>query len=204
MKRMLPLILIFCIPVFLSAQQDDSFRLGIKGGPNFSFGTGDVESEIVTGSVFTLGFLMGGSAEFVPISWFSIEFDFLYSYANYGVEVNNTDKVTMSFSSLEMPLILKGRIPLGKGSLFLGAGPDFIFLIGKVTFKNGNYSPAPQAPDQVGHIALVVSAGYDWLLDSGNNFSLDVRYNRGFSSPLGDADIRANRIDLIFGWSVNL
>lgn len=204
MKRILPIFLLLLIPAFLGAQQDDSFRLGIKGAPNFSFATGSVDSEIVEGPAFNMGFLMGGSAEFMPIPWFSVEYDLLYSYSSYGVMVQTDIKYSIRFSSVEMPLIVKGRLPVGNGSLFLGAGPDILLLIGKIEIRDAGNATLKVAPTQAFHTALVVSAGYDWLVDSGNNFSLEFRYHRGFSTPLDSANLRANRFDIMFGWSLNL
>lgn len=203
MKRFLPLILIVCLPVFLNAQQDDSFRLGVKAGPDFSFSTGDVDLGDYASPAFTFGGIGGGFAEFVPIENFSVEFDLLYSYTRYGVKISTGEKVTIEYSAIEMPLILKGRIPSGDGSFFLGAGADFLLIPGKVKLREGN-TTVTLPPDQVFHTSLAISGGYDWLLESGTNLTLELRYHHSFTSPLDEADIHANRFDILVGWSVNL
>ena len=205
MKRLLPVLLFFSLPILAGAQQYDSIRFGLIGGPSFAYSTGEVQGPSVTGGAFTVGGILGGSAELVAIPYMSIEVDILYSLTTYGVEVNNTDKATILHSALEIPVMAKGRIPVDSGAFFLGAGVDLIFILGQIRFKDSSSNAATQIPPrQLFHTAFVASGGFDWILDSGSNLKLDLRYHRTFSSPIAETDLRANRFDVLVGWSVNL
>lgn len=205
MKRILPVLLFLFVPFLLAAQQEDSFRFGIIGGPNFAYSTGEVVSETVTGGAVTVGGMMGGTAELIPIPWMSIEVDILYSLTNYGVEIDNTDQISILYSALEIPVMVKGRIPVNRGAIFLGAGMDMIFVLGKIRFKDSNSNAVSQiSPGQLFHTSFVASGGYDWQLNSGSNLKLELRYHRTFSSPISETDIKANRFDVLVGWSVDM
>jgi len=202
MKRVLILLLVLSVPVFLSAQESDVFRLGIKAGPNFSFGSGTPSNPDIYGTRLTAGFSGGGFAEFVPIDNLSVELDILFTWFNYGIETSLNSDLTLRYAAMELPLILKGRLPLGPGVAFLGIGPDFIILTGHVDLKIGD-SIISQPADRIFNTALILSGGYDWALSRNTNLTLELRYLRSFSSPVNNADINANRFDFLIGWSAD-
>jgi len=200
MKRMLLLFFILVFPVFLFAQESDVFRLGFKVGPNFSFGSGTPANPDI-GTKLTAGFTGGFASELVPIDYFSVELDILFTWFNYGIKTSITDDLTLKYAAMEIPLIVKGRLPLGPGVAFLGIGPDFIFLTGNIYLKSGT-SDIKLPADQIFHTTLIVTGGYEWAL-SDSNISLELRYLRSFSSPSESADINANRFDVLFGWAMD-
>ncbi len=203
MKRTLLIILIFIAPVFLIAQESDVLRLGLKVGPNFFFGSGTPSHPEVTGTRLTAGFTGGGFAELVPVDNLSIEIDLLFTWFNYGVNTSlPTETLILQYTAMEIPILVKGRLPLGPGTAFLGIGPDFIILLGNVNIKLGS-SNITQNADQIFHTAMIFSGGYDWALNRDSNLTLELRYLRSFSSPADSADINANRFDVLIGWSVN-
>jgi hypothetical protein len=202
MKRALLIFLLVSIPVTLFAQESEVFRLGLKAGPNIFFGSGDPSDPNVIGTYATVGFTGGGFAELVPIDNLSIELDVMFSWFNYGVQLTSND-VKLQFVAMELPLLVKGRLPLGQGTAFLGIGPDFIILLGEINVKIGS-SDIPQRADQIFHTGLMFSGGYDWALSGDSNLTLELRYLRVFSSPDSSNDIDANRFDFLIGWSVNL
>ncbi len=202
MKRALLLLVILIVPVFLFAQESDVFRLGFKFGPNFSFGSGTPTNPDIYGTKLTAGFSAGGFAELVPIDNLSVEFDIFFTWFNYGVKSSSTQDITLKYAAMELPLIVKGRLPLGPGVAFLGIGPDFIFLAGNYYLKIGSTDFKLPA-DQIFHTMLIVTGGYDWAIAQHANISLELRYLRSFSSPSDSADINANRFDVLFGWSAD-
>jgi hypothetical protein len=202
MKRTVLLFLLVSIPLTLFAQETEVFRLGLKAGPNIFFGSGNSSDPNVVGTYTTAGFTGGGFAELVPIENLSIELDVMFSWFNYGVQLTSND-VKLQFVAMELPLIVKGRLPLGPGTAFLGIGPDFIILLGDVNVKIGS-SDIPQRADQIFHTGLMFSGGYDWALSRDSNMTLELRYLRVFSSPDSSNNIDANRFDFLIGWSANL
>lgn len=203
MKRTLLIIFILVFPVFLFAQESDVLRLGIKAGPNFSFGSGTPDNPDISGTKLTAGFSAGGFAELVPIDNLSIELGVMFTWFNYGVKLSTpAESLTLQYAAMELPLLVKGRLPLGPGTLFLGIGPDFIILLGNVNIKIGSSTITQQA-DRIFHTVLIVAGGYDWALNRDSNLTLELRYLRSFTSPVNSEDIHANRIDALIGWSVN-
>ncbi len=203
MKRVLLLLFILIIPAFLFAQESDVFRLGLKAGPNFAFGSGTSTNPDIYGTNLKVGFTGGGFAELVPIDNLSVELGILFTWFNYGIKNSLIEDLTLQYAALEIPLIIKGRLPLGPGVAFLGVGPDFIILLGNVNVRIGS-SDIPQSADRIFNTALIFSGGYDWAISRDTNITLELRYLRSFSSPTNSADISANRFDVLFGWSVNL
>lgn len=203
MKRLLLIALILIVPAFLFSQESDVLRLGLKLGPNIFFGTGNSTNPDVTGSRTTVGFTGGGFAEWVPIDNLSVELGVMFSWFNYGMETDVTDsEVTVQYSAIEFPLILKGRLPLGPGSAFLGIGPDFIIVLGNVDMKV-DQTVIPKSPDKTFHVGLMASAGYDWAFTEQSNLTFEVRYLAVFSSADSTYGVNANRFDFLIGWSVD-
>lgn len=202
MKRALLLFVLLIIPVFLFAQESDVVRLGFKFGPNFSFGSGTPTNPDIYGTELTAGFTGGFASELVPIDNLSVEMDILFTWFNYGVKTSSTQDIILKYAAMELPLIVKGRLPLGPGVAFLGIGPDFIILAGKVNLEiSGSTITLPA--DQIFHTTLIVTGGYDWAISQHSNISLELRYLRSFTSPSDTADINANRFDVLFGWSAD-
>ncbi len=201
MKRILLLFFVLLIPVFLFAQESDVFRLGLKVGPNFSFGSGTPSNPDIYGTELTAGFSGGFASELVPVDYLSVELDILFTWFNYGIKTSADADLALKYAAMEIPLIVKGRLPLGPGTAFLGIGPDFIFLTGNYYLVINGSETKLQA-DQIFHTTLIVTGGYEWAL-SDSNISLELRYLRSFSSPSESADINANRFDVLFGWSMD-
>lgn len=203
MRKLLLIVLVLIIPVFVYGQESDVLRLGFKLGPNMFFGSGDSTNPDITGSRTTVGFTGGGFAEWVPIDYLSVELGIMLSWFNYGVETNVTQStVTLQYTAMEFPLIVKGRLPLGPGSLFLGIGPDFILILGQVNMKF-DQTIVPKSPDQVFHVGLMASAGYDWEFAKHSNLTFELRYLAVFTSPDSTYGVNANRFDFLIGWSAD-
>ena len=185
------------------AQKSDTFRLGMKIGPNLFFGSGSADSTTYEGSRLTLGFTGGGAAELFLIENLSIETDLMFTWFNYGADFTAVPQgVTFQYGSFEIPILVKGRVKLGNGYGFLGAGPDLVILLGQVEAKIGN-SSIPASTNQIFHVGLMGTLGYDLMVGHDTNVTFEVRYLRTFSSPNETYDIQANRFDILFGWSKN-
>lgn len=203
MKRLLLVALVLILPVFVFSQESDVLRLGLKIGPNMFFGSGNSTNPDITGSRTTVGFTGGGFAEWVPIDYLSVELGIMFSWFNYGIETDVTySTVTLQYTAMEFPLIVKGRFPAGPGSVFLGIGPDFILVLGRVNMKF-DQTIVPKSPDQTFHVGLLASAGYDWAFSKDSNLTFELRYVRVFTSPDSSYGVDANRFDFLIGWSVD-
>ena len=203
MKRTIIVLLFLIAATTAFAQKSDTFRLGMKLGPNLFFGSGSPDISGYEGSRLTLGFTGGGAAELLLLDNLSIEADLMFTWFNYGVNITAVPQgITFQYGSFEIPLLVKGRLKLGNGYGFLGVGPDFVILLGQVDVKVGN-SSNPVSTNQIFHVGLMGTLGYDLTVGHDTNVTFEVRYLRTFSTPTETYDIQANRFDILFGWSKN-
>ena len=208
MKKYFFISIVFTLILFpaavLFAGDDQVVEFGMKAGVNGFWGSGsDIDGS--DGSYLSVGFTGGGFADYVPVKYFDIEFDIMFTWFNYGIKVSNPlyDKIKLRYGTMELPMLFKGRLPAGNGAFYAGAGPDFIIVLGNGQVITGDARRSFQV-DQVFHIGLTASLGYEWYIPGGTNAYVEARYVRGFDSPLDDNPIYPNRIDILVGWSADL
>jgi hypothetical protein len=203
MKRTIALLVLLTVAFASFAQESDIFRLGAKLGPNLFFGTGTTESTEYQGSEVAFGFTGGMASELVLIENLSVEVDLMFSWFNFAMDVVSVpDGVKLQYVSFEIPVLVKGRLPLGNGHGFLGAGPDFIFVYGEGDLQVWESEIAFYV-DQVFHVGLMGTLGYDLVVGHDTNVTFELRYLRTFGPTSDTNDIQANRFDILFGWSKN-
>lgn len=161
---------------------------GVRGGVNFQTLTGkDAAGTRLDNNVLT-GFNAGVNAE-IPIgTGFYVQPGVLYSMK--GAELNNDDRVKLSY--VEVPVNLVYKPVLGTGRLLLGFGPYAAFGIsGKVEGANGNDTKIEFA-NKVN--TQVPGTTYLKNLDAGANFLAGYEFANNFSfqlnAQLGLVDIR--------------
>jgi hypothetical protein len=207
MKKILVFVFLLMITSgVLFAGNDQVIKFGIKAGPNGFWGSGTSSLENITGTYLSAGFTGGAAMDYMPVKYFDLEMDIMFTWFNYGVLYDNAGsdtKLKIRYGSIEFPLLIKGRIPIKRsGAIFAGVGPNFVLIMGNGQLILGD-SRLTFAVDQIFHVTLAASLGYEIYLNSQSNITFEARYVRGFSSPVPDRDLYANRIDLLFGWSGN-
>lgn len=189
----------------LSAGLRGIFSLGQGCGKGFWDWT-DTQSE---GSLFMLP---GGGAA-LSVEWgFSeylmMETGFLYIYGRCGQTLDDTE-YRYGQHSMELPLLLKGRIPLGRRDLMIALGPSLVFLPGDAVRKvNGTGIPSP-----AGRTVLAgLQAGVDYRIPRTGRRTLVFAFR--FVHPLmspeygwepsGSGNFRINRFDFSLGIQYSL
>jgi hypothetical protein len=156
-------------------------QFGIKAGGNMAKPTGvDAQDPLAT-LKSKVGF-MGGI--FLAINFgkvVTIQTEVLYTMkgANYvALDDSYTDKLYSDY--IEIPLLLKIKIPLPVIQPFVFAGPSVGFKLNEKLMSNGEEIPLTEALLKNNDYGAIFGAG----LNLGRNFMLDVRYSLGMQKVI--------------------
>jgi hypothetical protein len=156
-------------------------QFGIKAGGNMAKPTGlDARDPLAT-LQSRVGFL-GGIFLAVNLSRvFTIQSEVLYTMkgATYvALDDTYTDKLYADY--IEVPLLLKLRIPTPVVQPFIFAGPTVGFKLQEKLMSNGEEVPLTEALFKNNDYGAIFGAG----LNLGRNLMLDVRYSLGMQKVL--------------------
>ena len=164
-----------------NSEKDEYFRIGIKGGLNFSNLINDKDGKT------KISFHGGLSAEFFVIDKFSIQPELLYS--RQGAKANLKDYVWgVGYSEIEADLKLDYiNIPVmfkyyPIEGLSLQVGPQIGFLVNAVMDSStsvfgSKYDSSEDVKDQIEAVDLGMNLGVGYEFSEGVFF--DIRYNLG-------------------------
>jgi hypothetical protein len=153
-------------------------QFGIKGGGNMANLTG-ADLQNITGTLKNkVGFVVGVFLAFNMGSVFTLQLEGLYTMK--GVTATSTDLGTtyvdkLSANYIEIPLLLKFRIPTPLISPFVFAGPAVGFKLSEKITENGQPVPLDQALFKNNDYGAIFGGG----LNIGSHFQIDVRYSMG-------------------------
>lgn len=198
MKRLvLSLLAVAGLGFAASAQTEKPVTFGVKAGvafPNMTISSG---STSVSFDAKT-SFYVGGTAEFAVSDVISIQPGL--TFISKGTKLNNsfgfedsefgtTEKVTLNFNYLELPVNVLANFKLnGSGKIFVGAGPYFAYVLN----ANGKYGSIKEdikfgkdeSEFKRTDFGLNFLAGYQL----NNGLNIHAGYGLGLSS-ITDADI---------------
>jgi hypothetical protein len=196
MKKFFPLFLLAILLIFISdIKAQTTFSLGARAGINFANASVDPEISKTNKSSRT-GFKFGALAEigFIPMLALQIE----PMYATGGTEITgpiqytNNDKITYKLSYLEIPILLKVKIPIKKSSFvpYAFLGPNVAFIMSsKLLFEApGVGSSETDMKDYSSSVSLGLDfgGGGSYKITPSTTVMLDVRYSLGLSNILND------------------
>jgi hypothetical protein len=178
MKRLTTVLVIALLAglVALPRPAGAGIRLGVKAGGNMARPTGlDGQDPVATLKTKT-GFTGG---VFVSLDFsrnVSVQWEALYTMKGaVYVAADDTFADKLYADYLEVPLLLKVRIPLAVIQPFVFAGPTVGFKLHEKLESNGEEVPLPQSLLKGSDYGAVFGAG----LNLGPNFMADVRYSLG-------------------------
>jgi len=183
MKRLMTVLVIAAIVGLAALPQPAAanVQFGIKAGGNMAKPTGvDAQDPLAT-LKSKVGF-MGGI--FLAINFgkvVTIQTEVLYTMkgANYvALDDSYTDKLYSDY--IEIPLLLKIKIPLPVIQPFVFAGPSVGFKLNEKLMSNGEEIPLTEALLKNNDYGAIFGAG----LNLGRNFMLDVRYSLGMQKVI--------------------
>jgi opacity protein-like surface antigen len=200
MKKISILLLIVSLIISSSQiQAQTKISLGARAGLSFSNLSFDpnVPSQITKSS--RTGFKVGGLAEisFIPMLAVQIEPMFSTGGSELSGQIFNNGfssvngKITYKISYIEIPILLKFKIPLaGPVSPYVFAGPNIGFIMSSKESDepSGYASSETDLKDFVSTInfALDFGAGAGFKVTPRIVLMLDIRYSLGMSNVLND------------------
>ncbi|MEJ2663167.1 MAG: outer membrane beta-barrel protein [Spirochaetia bacterium] len=187
MKKIIVLFTALAL-VAVSASAID-FHVGVKAGGSLVMGAG-TKAPDYDSPHFGWGFVGGVAADIGILDFLGVELDVFYSgmydfgYNTTGVNPMATETLTQTVSAIEIPVLVKGSLELGPGSLFLSAGGDFFILLGKkpiITADGDELDSSFVAEyDNTFLYGITAGLGYSFSLGMGT-LSIEIRYKYAFN-----------------------
>jgi hypothetical protein len=178
MKRPITVLLIAALAglTALAVPAAADIRLGLKAGGNMARPTGlDAQDPLAT--LRSRVGIQGGLFLAVDLSrTISIQYEVLYTMkgATYvALDGSATDKLSADY--IEVPLLVKIRIPSKGVQPFVFGGPTVGFKLREKLVSNGVEVPLAEAMLKNNDYGAIVGAG----LNLGRRLALDVRYSLG-------------------------
>lgn len=192
MRKTLALSVVLLALAFLALPQPASagIRFGLKGGVNMAKVTGtDAESMFEEGWKNNLAYCGGILLSFNFGNVLAIQPEVLYTLKGAKVDITDGDLTyvgKLQYQYIEIPLLLKLRLPLGFLTPFVFGGPSVGMKLGDAKFLiSGDASSEETIEDfEKYDYGAVVGGG----LELSRNLWLDVRYSTGLKKLIKDVD----------------
>ncbi|MGA2362806.1 MAG: porin family protein [Candidatus Aminicenantales bacterium] len=179
-------------------------QFGLKGGGNMAKITGADAQDINTTLKNKVGFVAGVFVAFNMGSVFTLQVEALYTMKGVDMEVTNVDPTVsnkLSANYLEIPLLLKFRIPTPLVSPFVFAGPAVGFKLSEKLNVDGQDVPLGQAIFKNNDYGAIFGGG----LNIGSHFQIDVRYSMGLQKVVNPDPPGTTPLDVKNGvWSATV
>jgi hypothetical protein len=183
MKRVMTVILIAAFAGLAALPQPAAadIQFGIKAGGNMAKPTGADAQDPMATLKSRVGF-MGGI--FLAVNFgrvVTIQSEVLYTMkgATYvALDDSYTDKLYADY--IEVPLLLKLKLPSPIVQPFIFGGPTVGFKLNEKLMSNGEEIPLAESLLKNNDYGAIVGAG----LNLGRNFMLDVRYSMGMQKVI--------------------
>jgi hypothetical protein len=157
-------------------------QFGIKGGGNMAKVTGADAQDIFGTLKNKVGFVAGVFVAFNMGSVFTLQLEALYTMKGINstyIDAGTTYADKLSANYIEIPLLLKFRIPTPLVSPFVFAGPAVGFKLSEKIMENGQVYP-DQSFFKNNDYGAIFGGG----LNIGSHFQIDVRYSMGLQKVI--------------------
>lgn len=162
-------------------------QFGIKGGGNMANVTGADAQDINTTLKNKVGFVAGVFVAFNMGSVFTLQVEGLYTMKGVNMDVTNIDTTVsekLSANYIEIPVLLKFRIPTPLVSPFAFAGASVGFKVSEKLSVDGTDVPLDQALFKNNDYGAIFGGG----LNIGSHFQIDVRYSMGLQKVISTVE----------------
>ncbi len=163
-----------------------AIQFGLKGGANAANLTGDDAKDINTTLKNKVGFVGGVFLNFPLGSVLSIQLEGLYTMK--GVTTTVTDVTTYTSklyaNYIEIPLLLKFRIPTPGISPFVFAGAAVSFKLSEKLTQDGQDVPLTESLFKNNDYGAIFGGG----LNIGGHFHMDIRYSMGLEKVISTVE----------------
>jgi hypothetical protein len=158
-------------------------QFGIKGGGNMAKITGADAQDIDTTLKNKVGFVAGVFVAFNMGSVFTLQIEGLYTMKGVNMEVTDVDTTVsekLFANYIEIPLLLKLRIPTPLVSPFVFVGASVGFKLSEKLNVDGQDVPLVQALFKNNDYGAIFGGG----LNIGSHFQIDARYSLGLQKVI--------------------
>jgi hypothetical protein len=208
MKRNFTLIGLTLMFGFSSASfaQDVKKDGGIAIGPKGGFNINRLSGKDATHTEDRTGVVVGGFVNVSFLKLLSIQPELFFSQRGGGANISNTSTSNLKLSYVELPILFKLRLPLGKTFFpHVFAGPDFAYRVYSNSTNTNNTSGTTSeiGNDKIRRMANggVFGAGLD-IQGKHCFFTVDGRYGFTFND-MGDKsnhlDVRNSNVTILAG-----
>ena len=216
MKKIFFLIICLLIVTSLFAL-DITFggAIGFVGTFNNGSDWEDGLNEMNGTNSFLPGFELGAFWDIAINEYFSVQPEINYLLIRFGAKGNRDNsgyyedlEYSYSMSMLEIPILAKFNLPIGKGKLSLLIGPSFQILLGNIhDLENietnmpysGGGSDHYIAPDSYVILGGIVAAGCQIPVSNGN-LIFEFRYRRQLTTYIDNSNWKSNVFSLRVGY----
>jgi len=158
-------------------------QFGIKVGGNMAKVTGADASDVYTTLKNKVGFVGGVFLAFNMGPIFTLQLEGLYTMKGVTMDYDDggtayTDKIFANY--VEIPLLLKFRIPTPGISPFVFAGPSVGFKLSEKFTRDGTDVPLDESLLKGNDYGAIFGGG----VNIGHHFQVDVRYSLGLQKVI--------------------
>ena len=159
-----------------------AMQFGLKAGANSANFTGLDTQDSFASLSSKLGFVGGVFLNFPMGNVFSLQLEGLYTMKGSDVTVTDVETFTgkLYANYIEIPLVLKFRIPTPGISPFVFAGASVGFKLSEKLTVDGQDVPLEEAFFKNNDYGAIFGGG----LNIGGHFHLDVRYSMGLEKVI--------------------
>lgn len=216
MKRIGMMVLVLVL--FAGAASAQGVEAGAKAGGSITWLSGsdwDDTLEFLGATNGTKFRFVGGAYMSVYfVETFGLQMEALFSQLGgayeYDVVLSDGSVIEVdgevTGNALELPVMFKGRAPVGEGYLYAAGGPDVFVIPGSITYREegGGFDTSDdEQPDNRVLFGLALGGGVQFAAGPGF-FDLGIRYGRTLSSIYDDSfsdDIFANTVGFTLGYA---
>ncbi|MBD3179749.1 MAG: outer membrane beta-barrel protein [Candidatus Latescibacteria bacterium] len=197
MRYIFIVVLLFAVLILSSVAGASDITFGAKVGVTAANIT-ETPEEWKDDADYSFGFTGGGYLSYAFNRHLSIQPELLYSMkGTEAVLVEDYLDLTVSFDYIEIPVLLRYNLPLeGDFRPFLFGGPCIAYLLESelsistiILSADADFSSVSHTND----FAMVLGGGFSYRIGE-RVFTLDARYQRGFTNVIvsGDFDINGD------------
>ncbi|HEY9165863.1 MAG TPA: porin family protein [Candidatus Kryptonia bacterium] len=206
MKRVLMQLVILFVIMIPAAFAQLPLSVGVLGGLNLANATTSPSLSTTTRT----GMIVGGSIEFGLAPMLSVQPEVLYIQkgAKYSmIFLGQTIDATFKFDYVEVPILIKAKLPVGPLKPYVFVGPNIGFSVnaqGEVT-AFGQTQTSKIDSTKSTDFCLDIGAGVEYSLIANLSLTGDVRYSLGLTNIGTESESwKSTGVQILVGVKISL
>lgn len=184
-----------------------NFSVGAKGNIGIATSIQSVDDEPVEDILPVFSGSIGGVFGIQFTEMFALEPEVMFHFGNgYSYEdelFGKTRKVSINWTTLEIPVMFKAKFAVGNGHFAVAVGPQFNFLLGDINAKveyDGDTDTDSISADDRGYntFTLGIGAGVEYGLPVGpGDLVFGVRWQMDLTNVSDDSDYQIRNMAVL-------